>query len=75
MKEDVPFKTMGEKVKRGVIVMYVQTTLGDFWMTHLEGKYIRAYKALIRELSAPNNSDTAEFQEAYAEIKKCLNMK
>ena len=30
MKEEVPFKTMGEKVKSGVIVMYVQTTLGDF---------------------------------------------
>jgi len=42
-------------------------------MPYLEGKYIRAYKALIRELSDPDNSDIAEFQEAYVEIKKCLN--
>ena len=30
MKEDVDFKSQGQKVKSGVIVMYVQTTLGDF---------------------------------------------
>ena len=30
MKEDVDFKTQGQKVKNGVIVMYVQTQLGDF---------------------------------------------
>ena len=30
MKEDVDFKTQGQKVKSGVVVMYVQTQLGDF---------------------------------------------
>ena len=30
MKEDVDFKSQGQKVKSGVIVMYVQTQLGDF---------------------------------------------
>jgi len=30
MKEDVDFKPSGTKVTSGVIVMYVQTSLGDF---------------------------------------------
>ena len=30
MKEEVPFKSQGQKVKSGVVVMYVQTQLGDF---------------------------------------------
>ena len=30
MKEDVDFKPLGAKVPSGVIVMYVQTQLGDF---------------------------------------------
>ena len=30
MKEDVPFKPLGTKVQSGVIVMHVQTTLGDW---------------------------------------------
>ena len=30
MKEDVDFKPLGTKVTSGVIVMYVQTRLGDF---------------------------------------------
>ena len=30
MKEDVPFKPMGTKVQSGVIVMHVQTQLGDW---------------------------------------------
>jgi len=30
MKEEVDFKSQGQKVKSGVIVMYVQTQLGDF---------------------------------------------
>ena len=30
MKEDVDFKPSGTKVTSGVIVMYVQTQLGDF---------------------------------------------
>jgi len=29
-KEDVPFKPMGTKVQSGVIVMHVQTQLGDW---------------------------------------------
>jgi len=30
MKEDVDFKPSGTKVPSGVVVMYVQTSLGDF---------------------------------------------
>jgi len=30
MKEDVDFKSRGRKVNSGVIVQYVQTSLGDF---------------------------------------------
>ena len=30
MKEDVDFKPLGTKVKSGVIIMHVQTQLGDF---------------------------------------------
>ena len=30
MKEDVAFKSEGQKVKSGVVVMHVQTKLGDF---------------------------------------------
>ena len=30
MKEDVDFTPMGTKITSGVIVMYVQTSLGDF---------------------------------------------
>lgn len=30
MKEDVPFNPIGAKVESGVIVMHVQTTLGDW---------------------------------------------
>ena len=30
MKEDVDFKPLGTKVQSGVIVMYVQSKLGDF---------------------------------------------
>ena len=30
MKEDVDFKPLGTKVKSGVIVMYLQTQLGDW---------------------------------------------
>ena len=30
MKEDVDFKTQGQKVKSGVVVRIVQTQLGDF---------------------------------------------
>jgi len=30
MKEDVPFKPLGAKVQSGVIVMHVQTQLGDW---------------------------------------------
>ena len=30
MKEDVDFKPVGKKVQSGVIVMYIQTRLGDW---------------------------------------------
>ena len=30
MKEEVPFKSQGQKVKSGVVVRIVQTQLGDF---------------------------------------------